>query len=141
MVYAFPYALLTYYVCILQGVMGSQTAMSNDRSRMNWTPLMERYFIDLLLEQLHKGNTVGHTFNKQAWTEMLTMFNANFGSQCDKDVLKSRYAILWKQFNDVNNLLCHIGFSWDADHQMVIADDFSWDAYIKVIAVLILTVT
>ncbi|XP_054799451.1 uncharacterized protein LOC129303898 isoform X2 [Prosopis cineraria] len=112
--------------------MGSQTAMSNDRSRMNWTPLMERYFLDLMLEHLHRGNRVGHTFNKQAWNDMLTMFNTKFSSQCDKDVLKSRYATLWKQFNDVKNLLCHIGFSWDASRQMVTANDFAWDAYIKV---------
>lgn len=112
--------------------MGSQTALSNDRTRMNWTPLMERYFVDLVLEHLHKGNRVGHTFNKQAWTDMLTMFNEKFGSQYDKDVLKSRYANLWKQFNDVKNLLSHIEFSWDAARQMVIADDFAWDAYIKV---------
>ncbi|XP_028807106.1 uncharacterized protein LOC114761834 isoform X2 [Neltuma alba] len=112
--------------------MGSQTAMSNERSRMNWTPIMERYFLDLMVEHSRRGNRVGHTFSKQAWNDMLAMFNAKFGSQCDKDVLKSRYATLWKQFNDVKNLLCRIGFSWDASRQMVIANDFAWDAYIKV---------
>ncbi|KAI4337231.1 hypothetical protein L6164_015674 [Bauhinia variegata] len=111
--------------------MGSQAAMGSDRSRTYWTPLMERYFIDLMLEHLHRGNRVGHTFNKQAWTDMLTMFNVKFGCQYDKDILKSRYTNLWKQFNDVKNLLCHIGFSWDAARQMVVADDFVWDAYVK----------
>ncbi|KAK4277256.1 hypothetical protein QN277_015276 [Acacia crassicarpa] len=112
--------------------MGSQTAMSNDRSRMSWTPIMERYFLDLMLEHSHRGNRVGHTFNKLAWNDMHTMFNAKFCSQYDKDVLKSRYATLWKQFNDVKNLLCQIGFSWDASRQMVIANDSAWDAYFKV---------
>ncbi|XP_061365263.1 uncharacterized protein LOC133308635 [Gastrolobium bilobum] len=111
--------------------MSSQGVSNNDRSRMYWTPLMERYFIDLMLEHLQKGNRIGHTFNKQAWTDMLTMFNAKFGSQYDKDVLKTRYANLWKQFNDVKTLLSHFGFSWDADRQMVVADDFVWDAYVK----------
>lgn len=93
---------------------------------------MERYFIDLMLEQLHGGNRSGHTFNKQAWTDMLMMFNTKFGSQYDKDVLKSRYTNLWKQFNDVKNLLSHSGFTWDGSRQMVIADDYVWDIYIKV---------
>ncbi|KAL5785946.1 hypothetical protein ACOSQ2_008338 [Xanthoceras sorbifolium] len=111
--------------------MTSQMPGTNDRSRTYWTPTMERFFIDLMLEQMHRGTRVGHTFSKQAWTDMLTMFNAKFGSQYDKDVLKSRYTNLWKQFNDVKNLLDQAGFSWDETRQMVIADDYVWDAYIK----------
>ncbi|KAF4359328.1 hypothetical protein CsatB_020170 [Cannabis sativa] len=111
--------------------MVGQNSIGSDRSRTYWTPIMERYFIDLMLEQMHRGARIGHTFNKQAWTEMLTMFNAKFGSQYDKDVLKSRYTNLWKQFNDVKNLLGQNGFAWDENLQMVVADDYVWDAYIK----------
>lgn len=93
---------------------------------------MERYFIDLMLEHIHRRNRTGHTFNKQAWTDMLAVFNAKFGSQYDKDVLKSRYTNLWKQFNDIKNILGQSGFSWDETRQMVVADDYLWDAYIKV---------
>lgn len=117
---------------LLGEVMGTQMPISNDRSRTYWTPTMERFFIDLMLEHMHRGNRVGHTFNKQAWTDMLTVFNAKFGSQYDKDVLKSRYTNLWKQFNDVKDLLGQSGFSWDETRQMVVADDFVWSAYIKV---------
>ncbi|GMP33927.1 hypothetical protein CsSME_00007028 [Camellia sinensis var. sinensis] len=112
--------------------MGSQTPTSNDRSRTYWTPTMERYFIDLMLDHMHRGNRTGHTFNKQAWTDMLSVFNAKFSSQYDKDVLKSRYTSLWKQFNDIKNLLGQSGFSWDESRQMLVADDYVWDAYLKV---------
>ncbi|GLT76089.1 hypothetical protein SLA2020_477700 [Shorea laevis] len=111
--------------------MGTQIPATNDRTRTYWTPTMERYFIDLMLEQMHRGNRMGHTFNKQAWTDMLAVFNAKFGSQYDKDVLKSRYTNLWKQFNDVKNLLGQTGFSWDEARQMVLADDYVWSDYIK----------
>ncbi|KAK6912481.1 Myb/SANT-like domain, partial [Dillenia turbinata] len=113
-------------------MMGSQSLTSNERTRTYWTSAMERYFIDLMLDQMNRGNRLGHTFNKQAWTDMLTMFNAKFESQYDKDVLKSRYTNLWKQFNDIKNLLNQAGFTWDESRQMVIADDYVWDAYIKV---------
>ncbi|KAK4435743.1 hypothetical protein Salat_0737800 [Sesamum alatum] len=93
---------------------------------------MERYFVDLMLEHIHRGNRIGHTFNKQAWTDMLAVFNAKFGSQYDKDVLKGRYTNLWKLFNDVKNLLGQKGFSWDETRQMVVADDYEWEAYIKI---------
>lgn len=111
--------------------MGSQAPINKDRSRTYWTPTMERYFVDLMLEHMQLGNRVGHTFNKQAWTDMLAVFNAKFGSQYDKDVLKSRYTNLWKQFNDVKNMLAQSGFSWDETRNMVVADDFVWDSYLK----------
>ncbi|KAJ9180208.1 hypothetical protein P3X46_008483 [Hevea brasiliensis] len=112
--------------------MGSQVPQGGDRTRTNWTPIMERYFIDLMLDQMHRGNRMGHTFNKQAWTDMLTMFNAKFGTKYDRDILKSHYTNLWKQYNDVKNLLEQNGFSWDDGRKMVMADDDVWDAFIKV---------
>ncbi|WCJ43189.1 L10-interacting MYB domain-containing protein [Euphorbia peplus] len=99
--------------------------------RTNWTPVMERYFIDLMLDQMHRGNRMGHTFNKQAWTDMLTVFNAKFGTKYDRDIFKTRYTNLWKQYNDVKNILDQNGFSWDDARKMVIADDGVWDAFIK----------
>ena len=92
---------------------------------------MERFFIDLMLDHLHRGNRTGHTFNKQAWNEMLSVFNSKFESQYDKDVLKIRYTTLWKQYNDVKSLLDHGGFSWDQSHEMVVGDESLWSCYLK----------
>ncbi|KAI3472970.1 hypothetical protein Pfo_029395 [Paulownia fortunei] len=111
--------------------MSGQNPSSNHCSRTYWTPTMEQYFVNLMLEHIHRGNRIGHTFNKQAWTDMLAVFNAKFGSQYDKDVLKGRYTNLWKLFNDIKNILGQNGFSWDETRQMVVADDYVWDAYIK----------
>lgn len=116
--------------------MGSQTHLGGDRSRTTWTPAMERYFIDLMLDQVHRGNRMGHTFNKQAWNDMLVMFNSSFRSPYDVNVLKSHYTSLWKQFSDVKNLLDQNGFSWDSTRQMVVAERCVWDAYIKVLYLL-----
>ena len=112
--------------------MGSNAPMSSDRTRTNWTPTMERYFIDLMLDQMHRGNRLGHTFNKQAWTDMLSIFNAKFGCKYDRDTLKSHYTNLWKQYNDVKNLLEQNGFSWDDIRKVVVAPPHVWNAYVKV---------
>ncbi|XVF06136.1 hypothetical protein REPUB_Repub06bG0021600 [Reevesia pubescens] len=111
--------------------MGSNAPTSSDRTRTNWTPIMERYFIDLMLDQMHRGNRLGHTFNKQAWTDMLSIFNVKFGCKYDRDTLKSHYTNLWKQYNDVKNLLEQNGFSWDDVRKLVVAPPHVWDAYIK----------
>lgn len=104
---------------------------SFDRTRAYWTPTMDSFFIDLMVDHMQRGNKVGHTFNKQAWADMLTSFNEKFRSQYDKDFLKNHYNALWKRFNDIKNLLDQSGFSWDDTQNTVVADDYEWDTYIK----------
>lgn len=93
---------------------------------------MDRYFIDLMLEQLHRGNKIGHTYNEQAWTWMIASFNKKFELLCCKDVLEDRYLSLMKEYTDVLDLLNQSGFAWDEIYQTVKADDDVWRAYIKV---------
>ncbi|KAK7344225.1 hypothetical protein VNO77_13589 [Canavalia gladiata] len=112
--------------------MGRQIHRGSEPSGTAWTPAMESYFVDLLLNQVHTGNRMGYTFNKQAWSEILALFNANFGSSYDVNFLKSRYTSLWMHFNDVKDLLDQNGFSWDETRQMVVASDHIWDSYLKV---------
>ncbi|KAJ8772035.1 hypothetical protein K2173_027212 [Erythroxylum novogranatense] len=111
--------------------MDSQIPPTRDRANTSRTLVMERYFIDLMLDQMHRGNRLGHTFNKQSWTDILAMFNSKFRTKYDQDILRSHYTALWKQYNDVKNLLKQSEFSWDDTQKMVVAADEVWDAYMK----------
>lgn len=111
---------------------GGQTPTVSDRTRTYWTPPMDRYLIDLLLDQVHRGNKLGQTFITRAWIDMVTSFNARFRSHHDKDVLKNRYKHLRRQYNDIKNLLEHGGFLWDESREMIAAEDNVWDGYVKV---------
>lgn len=93
---------------------------------------MDQYFIELMLNQLEGGNKLDNTFSKQAWTDMLTLFNSKFGQQHSKRVLRHRYKKLWKYYDDVKSLLKQDGFSWDDSQQMIVGGDDVWDAYGKV---------
>lgn len=114
--------------------MGIQTRNSNDRLRTVWTPEMDRYFIDLMLEQVNKGNKFDdHLFSKRAWKNMISLFNAKFRFEYEKDVLKNRHKTLRNLYKAVKNLLDQRGFSWDEVRQMVTADNNVWDEYVKVL--------
>lgn len=111
---------------------GAESPASTDALVTDWTPLMDRYFIDLMLEQLSEGNKVDEAFHEAAWVHMLASFNDKFGLQCDKCFLQNRYMFFMKQYNDISNLLSHNGFAWNESQQTVNADDDIWEAYIKV---------
>ncbi|KAK2965218.1 hypothetical protein RJ640_019973, partial [Escallonia rubra] len=101
------------------------------RTRTYWQPPMDRYFIDLMLDHVQKGDQIDGLFHKQAWMEMTTSFNARFGFKYETDILKNRYKTLRRQYNLIKNLLELDGFMWDETRQMVTADDWVWQDYIK----------
>lgn len=111
---------------------GSLVHLSKESSKTEWTPVMDQYFIELLLDQIGRGNKNGNGFSKQAWTDMLALFNARFTSQYGKRVLRHRYNKLSKYYKDMEAILKEDGFLWDETRQMISADDAVWDSYIKV---------
>lgn len=113
--------------------MGLEVRSTNDRLRTVWTPEMDRYFIDLMLEQVSRGNRIDdNLFSKRAWKHMVTMFNSKFKSHYEKDILKNRHKSLRNLYRAVRNLLDQSGFYWDETRQMVTAENNAWDEYIKV---------
>lgn len=110
-----------------------QARDGSERLRTIWTPEMDRYFIDLMLEQVGKGNRVDdHLFSKRSWKHISSLFNAKFEFQFEKDVLKNRHKTLRNLYRAVSKLLAQTGFSWDEKRKMVTADNDVWDEYIKV---------
>ena len=112
--------------------MNSLVPASKEHSKIDWAPAMDPYFVKLLLDQLKKGNKICNIFKKQAWNDMLTLFNGKFGSKYGKSFLKHRFKKLLKYYTDVKSLLEVKGFSWDEIQQKISADDYLWDNYIKV---------
>ncbi|XP_018471009.2 uncharacterized protein At2g29880 isoform X2 [Raphanus sativus] len=110
------------------------TSGGNDSERLRtvWTAEMDQYFIELMLEQVKKGNRFDdHLFSKRAWKLMSSSFTAKFKFPYGKDVLKNRHKTLRNLFRSVNSLLREDGFSWDDMKQMVVADNSVWDVYLK----------
>ncbi|XP_020982043.1 L10-interacting MYB domain-containing protein isoform X1 [Arachis duranensis] len=112
--------------------MGLGARNSSERLRTIWTPEMDRYFVDLLLEQVRQGTKFDdHLTSKRAWIHMSSLFNAKFNFHYEKDILKNRYKTLRNLYRVINNLLANPGFSWDQKRSMVTADNPAWDEYLK----------
>lgn len=93
---------------------------------------MDRCLIDLMLEQVNRGNKIGETFTEQAWADMAESFNAKFGLQTDMFMLENRYILMMKERDDINSILNLNGFTWDEETQSIVAEDEYWEVYIKV---------
>ncbi|KAJ1378563.1 Myb/SANT-like domain [Sesbania bispinosa] len=112
--------------------MGDDSSNSLDHLRANWTPSQDQYFLELLLSHVHKGNKTGKVFTRHAWADMIEQFNTKFGFKYDVDVLKNRYKRFRKQYNEIKMIASQNGFQWDGTLNTIIADDKTWDEYIKV---------
>lgn len=113
--------------------MGIRTEKNGDRVRTIWTPEMDRYFIDLMLEHVRKGDRVDEaTFSKLGWKQMMVSFNSKFKSEYLIVILKNRHKTLRNLYRAVRGLLGCEGFDWDELRHMVVAEDCVWEEYIKV---------
>lgn len=121
-----------FFIFISGVEIGSVAPESLEPAKSDWTPEMDQYFIELMLDQLRKGHKRKNTFTKRAWKDMLFLFNARFCMQQRKRLLKRRYKKLFKYYTDIKTLLDQRGFSWDEKQQVVVADDDIWDSYTKV---------
>lgn len=114
------------------GEKDSNSFAGRDTLRMHWTLSMDRYLIDLLLEQALRGNKIGSAFLNEAWTEIAELLSTHFGSHFGLDAVKNRSRQLRKQYHDISFLLEQSGFLWDDIQESVIAENYVWDSYTKV---------
>lgn len=93
---------------------------------------MGRYFVDLVLEQVHHSNRIDHAFVNQAWAHMTVAFKEKFGQHYEQHILENHYLSLMKQYVDISNLLNQEGFSWDEASHMIVASNDLWKSYAEV---------
>ncbi|GAV64838.1 Myb_DNA-bind_3 domain-containing protein [Cephalotus follicularis] len=101
------------------------------QSRARWTTFLTRVLVELMVEQVHKGNKHNNSFGKKTWKHICDGFYNKTGMSWDKEQLKYRYAALRRQHAIVNSLVHRTDFSWDESTGTIIANDQAWADYIK----------
>ncbi|XP_011099874.1 L10-interacting MYB domain-containing protein-like isoform X1 [Sesamum indicum] len=99
--------------------------------RAKWTAPLTKTLVDLMVDQIQKGNRSNKSFSKRGWKFICDNFRIQTGYWWDNDQLKSRYVALRKQYINVSLLLDHPDFKWDEATGAITSTEEAWDRYIK----------
>ncbi|KAG6767104.1 hypothetical protein POTOM_028283 [Populus tomentosa] len=99
--------------------------------RARWTNDVTKVFLDMMVDQVQRGNRISNSFSKKAWKHMSAEFYRKTSLRWDLEQLKSKYAVLRRQYAIASSLLERSEFSLDECTGMISANDEAWAAYIK----------
>lgn len=108
-----------------------QPEQRSPQSRAKWTTPLTQILVDLMVDEVHKGNKKNYSFGKKAWKSITDEFYKKTGLKWDKEQLKNRYAVLRKQYTIAKLLLEQSDFKWDETTGTITATDEAWDRIIK----------
>ncbi|KAG9402018.1 hypothetical protein AC1031_007718 [Aphanomyces cochlioides] len=86
------------------------------KTRAKWDTDKDAYLVKLLLRQKEAGKQSDSGFEKEAWTAILSKFNARFGLELDRSKVKTRY----------NQLKDDSGIGWDDELKKPTAPETVW---------------
>lgn len=99
--------------------------------RAKWTNPLTEMLVNLMVEQVHKGNKKKHFFSKKAWTLMSDDFIKKTSLVWDQEQLKNRFAVLKRQYSIVKLLLEQDDFYWEQTTGVITAQEEAWSRFIK----------
>ncbi|GAA0167022.1 hypothetical protein LIER_22048 [Lithospermum erythrorhizon] len=100
-------------------------------SRAKWTTSLTKVLVDLMVDQVTKGDNPRRFLTKKAWKVICSGFYKKTGLNWDVDQLKSRHAILRRQYLSVNALLSSKNFTFDQSKGSIVAKKALWEKYIE----------
>ncbi|KAI4308230.1 hypothetical protein L6164_031327 [Bauhinia variegata] len=103
----------------------------NQNKTLRWTDEMDHWLGKTLLDQVSRGYKIDKILPTEAYETAVSSLNAKFGLNLTKDHIKNRLKTRKKQYEQIKELLSHSGFKWDETQKIVIANDSTWNDYIK----------
>ena len=100
----------------------------DDSDDKKWPEAVERYFIDILLEEDAKGNMPQGQFKTGTWTAVVNEFNKRASKSYTKAQLTQKYQRLKQRHRTFSQLIARTGMGWDPISNTVTASDEAWAA-------------
>lgn len=105
---------------------------NSDETIIEWTNEMDDHYVNLMLEQVRRGNKIGSMFTDHAWAWMVTSFNKTFKLTCDRNFLESRFFTLKKEYKDAQHMVDQKNMSRARIHQSTATNNEVSETHIKV---------
>ncbi|KAK7295758.1 hypothetical protein RJT34_18670 [Clitoria ternatea] len=112
-------------------IMSEIHTASNQTKNIRWTAEMDHWLGKILVDQVRKGLKVDNALQTEAYDAAVSAIIAKFGIHLTKYNIRNRLKTLKKRYQLLKELLSLTGFKWDETKKMVIANDSTWDDYIK----------
>ncbi|KAJ9680095.1 hypothetical protein PVL29_019394 [Vitis rotundifolia] len=62
----------------------------SEKRNLTWIDEMDNFLVDRLMEQMHKGQTIGGVFTKTAYAIVAREIGENFELSCNSEHIKNR---------------------------------------------------
>lgn len=102
-----------------------------EKPKAHWTTANKKLFLDLAVEEKHKGNRPGKAFNAVGWENIIKEFNAKTGTQYEFLQFKNLYGSLRSSWQTWRSLIMNTGLGYDPDAKTFTLDDDRWNELIK----------
>ena len=96
-----------------------------------WARQFEELFINLLEEEVKRGNRKTTTLTKQAWNRIREEMRKN-GRDLKPDQLKNKYNSLRQRWKDFSSLLNETGMGYNRETDQLTASEEIWQKLYKV---------
>ncbi|KAL6318090.1 hypothetical protein AAG906_035235 [Vitis piasezkii] len=96
-----------------------------------WRGNIEKIFIDIMVNEVNKGNMDSGTFSTNTWRRILLEVNSQGKRNFNLKQLKQKFNRLRAMHREFSDLLKHTGFGWDAETNTVHALEETWQNYIR----------
>ncbi|XP_009379367.1 L10-interacting MYB domain-containing protein isoform X2 [Pyrus x bretschneideri] len=99
--------------------------------RAKWTMQLTKILVNLMVDQVHRGNRQNGHMGKKAWKSVCDEFHKRTGLKWDKEQLKNRCTVLRRMYVTVKSLLDRSDFSWDESTGVIAASNAVWAEHIR----------
>ncbi|XP_059659488.1 L10-interacting MYB domain-containing protein-like [Cornus florida] len=97
-----------------------------------WSTQLERCFVDIMVEEVNKGNMPSGIFTSKCWKKIAEEFKNKTNHAYNVKQLKAKFNRLRTKHHEFSTLLNETtGFGWDAETNTVIADEETWQTYLR----------
>ncbi|KAI5424576.1 hypothetical protein KIW84_030672 [Lathyrus oleraceus] len=96
-----------------------------------WPDFVTKAFIDIMVDEVTKGNMPNGVFHNRTWTSMTTKLSSITNRSFKAGQLKAKMHRLRAMYREFYSLLQNTGFGWNAETNTVTASEEVWRNYIK----------